>query len=142
MLQIVWQSYLHLPCHETAFQILISAILWPLVFAYSHLSGLHYPIDILCGYLFGIFQDTPSIKRISISKKSIFSLALELLPLYISILYYKIIFQLQWRLRWSLFFCLENLFYSVRISITIGAIKNKNTEIYFKVLYSPLVRLE
>jgi undecaprenyl-diphosphatase len=77
------------------FKYLFLLFLWPLVFAYSHLSGLHYPIDILCGYLFGIFQDTPSIKRISISKKSIFSLALELLPLYISILYYKIIFQLQ-----------------------------------------------
>jgi undecaprenyl-diphosphatase len=31
--------------------------LWPLVFAYSRIYlGLHYPIDILCGYLFGIFS--------------------------------------------------------------------------------------
>lgn len=28
--------------------------LWPLIFAYSRIYlGLHYPIDILCGYLFG-----------------------------------------------------------------------------------------
>jgi undecaprenyl-diphosphatase len=31
--------------------------LWPLVFAYSRIYlGLHYPIDILSGYLFGIFS--------------------------------------------------------------------------------------
>lgn len=30
--------------------------IWPLVFAYSRIYlGLHYPGDILCGYLFGIF---------------------------------------------------------------------------------------
>lgn len=30
--------------------------LWPLIFAYSRIYlGLHYPIDILAGYLFGIF---------------------------------------------------------------------------------------
>lgn len=29
--------------------------LWPLVFAYSRIYlGLHYPLDILCGYLFGM----------------------------------------------------------------------------------------
>lgn len=29
--------------------------LWPLIFAYSRIYlGLHYPLDILCGYLFGI----------------------------------------------------------------------------------------
>lgn len=31
--------------------------LWPLIFAYSRIYlGLHYPIDILCGFLFGIFS--------------------------------------------------------------------------------------
>lgn len=30
--------------------------LWPLIFAYSRIYlGLHYPGDILCGYLYGIF---------------------------------------------------------------------------------------
>lgn len=29
--------------------------LWPLIFAYSRIYlGLHYPLDIVCGYLFGI----------------------------------------------------------------------------------------
>lgn len=31
--------------------------LWPLIFAYSRIYlGLHYPLDILCGYLFGMFS--------------------------------------------------------------------------------------
>jgi undecaprenyl-diphosphatase len=31
--------------------------LWPLVFAYSRIYlGLHYPLDILCGYIWGIFM--------------------------------------------------------------------------------------
>ncbi|MGA9637934.1 phosphatase PAP2 family protein [Flavobacterium sp.] len=31
--------------------------LWPLVFAYSRIYlGLHYPLDILCGYLFGLLS--------------------------------------------------------------------------------------
>lgn len=31
--------------------------LWPLIFAYSRIYlGLHYPIDILCGYLFGMLS--------------------------------------------------------------------------------------
>ncbi len=33
--------------------------LWPLIFAYSRIYlGLHFPGDILCGYLFGIFSGT------------------------------------------------------------------------------------
>tara|TARA_R110000868_G_scaffold151686_1_gene376235 strand:+ start:62 stop:625 length:564 start_codon:yes stop_codon:yes gene_type:complete len=39
------------------FKYLFLLFLWPLVFAYSRIYlGLHYPIDILCGYLFGIFS--------------------------------------------------------------------------------------
>jgi undecaprenyl-diphosphatase len=31
--------------------------LWPLIFAYSRIYlGLHYPVDILTGYLFGVFS--------------------------------------------------------------------------------------
>jgi undecaprenyl-diphosphatase len=31
--------------------------LWPLIFAYSRIYlGLHYPVDILSGYLFGVFS--------------------------------------------------------------------------------------
>lgn len=35
----------------------ILLFLWPLIFAYSRIYlGLHYPLDIFCGYLFGIFS--------------------------------------------------------------------------------------
>ncbi|MBF6609217.1 MAG: phosphatase PAP2 family protein [Flavobacterium sp.] len=31
--------------------------LWPLIFAYSRIYlGLHYPLDIICGYIYGIFM--------------------------------------------------------------------------------------
>ena len=33
--------------------------IWPLIFAYSRIYlGLHYPFDIMCGYLFGILTGT------------------------------------------------------------------------------------
>ncbi|RZJ31936.1 MAG: phosphatase PAP2 family protein [Flavobacterium sp.] len=33
--------------------------IWPLIFAYSRIYlGLHYPLDILCGYIWGIFTAT------------------------------------------------------------------------------------
>lgn len=39
------------------FKYLFLLFLWPLIFAYSRIYlGLHYPIDIFCGYLFGIFS--------------------------------------------------------------------------------------
>lgn len=42
---------------KSHFKYLFLLFLWPLVFAYSRIYlGLHYPIDILCGYLFGIFS--------------------------------------------------------------------------------------
>ena len=45
---------------QTVFQVyFILLFLWPLIFAYSRIYlGLHYPIDILCGYLFGVFSGT------------------------------------------------------------------------------------
>jgi undecaprenyl-diphosphatase len=37
------------------FRYTILLFLWPLIFAYSRIYlGLHYPLDILCGYLFGM----------------------------------------------------------------------------------------
>jgi undecaprenyl-diphosphatase len=46
--------YLLMKSHFKYFYLLF---LWPLVFAYSRIYlGLHYPIDILCGYLFGFLS--------------------------------------------------------------------------------------
>jgi undecaprenyl-diphosphatase len=37
--------------------------LWPLIFAYSRIYlGLHYPLDILCGYLFGMLTGFSAFK--------------------------------------------------------------------------------
>ncbi|MES2238764.1 MAG: phosphatase PAP2 family protein [Bacteroidota bacterium] len=37
------------------FKYTLLLFLWPLIFAYSRIYlGLHYPLDILCGYLFGM----------------------------------------------------------------------------------------
>ncbi|MES2544966.1 MAG: phosphatase PAP2 family protein [Bacteroidota bacterium] len=37
--------------------------LWPFVFAYSRIYlGLHYPLDILCGYLWGILMAVMALK--------------------------------------------------------------------------------
>lgn len=48
--------YLRLRRYSSYFVILF---LWPLIFAYSRIYlGLHYPIDIFCGYLFGVFSGT------------------------------------------------------------------------------------
>jgi undecaprenyl-diphosphatase len=46
-------SFLYLTFKKD-FRYLWLLFLWPLVFAYSRIYlGLHYPLDILCGYLFG-----------------------------------------------------------------------------------------
>jgi undecaprenyl-diphosphatase len=45
--------YLNLKRYSKYFYVLF---LWPLIFAYSRIYlGLHYPVDILSGYLFGLF---------------------------------------------------------------------------------------
>jgi hypothetical protein len=90
-----------------------------LSFAYSHLSDYNYPIDILCGYLFGIFQDTPSIKRISISK-SIFSLALETSRYTFQSYTIKKFFNYN-----VVALLFRKFILQCKDSITIGAIKNK-----------------
>jgi undecaprenyl-diphosphatase len=47
--------------------------LWPLIFAYSRIYlGLHYPIDILSGYLFGIFSGYSVFKIYQIVQKKYF----------------------------------------------------------------------
>lgn len=46
--------YLNLKNYSKYFYFLF---LWPLIFAYSRIYlGLHYPVDILSGYLFGLFS--------------------------------------------------------------------------------------
>lgn len=47
--------------------------LWPLIFAYSRIYlGLHYPLDILCGYLFGLFSGFMMYKIYQIIQKKYF----------------------------------------------------------------------
>ena len=49
--------------------------LWPLVFAYSRIYlGLHYPLDIICGYIFGIFSGYLIFKIYQALKKKYFPL--------------------------------------------------------------------
>lgn len=48
--------------------------LWPLIFAYSRIYlGLHYPVDIMCGYLFGIFSGFMFFKIYQVVQKKYFS---------------------------------------------------------------------
>lgn len=48
--------------------------LWPLIFAYSRIYlGLHYPVDIMCGYLFGIFSGFMFFKIYQAMQKKYFS---------------------------------------------------------------------
>jgi len=47
--------------------------LWPMVFAYSRIYlGLHYPLDILCGYLFGLSSGFVVYKAYKIAKVKYF----------------------------------------------------------------------
>lgn len=42
---------------KSQFKYLGFLFLWPLIFAYSRIYlGLHYPLDIICGYIFGAFS--------------------------------------------------------------------------------------
>lgn len=48
--------------------------LWPLIFAYSRIYlGLHYPLDIICGYLFGAFSGFLTFKLYQIFQNKYFS---------------------------------------------------------------------
>lgn len=47
--------------------------LWPLIFAYSRIYlGLHYPLDIVSGYLFGTFSGFMMFKLYKIAQKRYF----------------------------------------------------------------------
>jgi len=47
--------------------------LWPLIFAYSRIYlGLHYPLDIICGYLFGFIMGFLTFKLHQIIQKKYF----------------------------------------------------------------------
>ncbi|MCG9791404.1 phosphatase PAP2 family protein [Flavobacterium algicola] len=49
--------------------------LWPLIFAYSRIYlGLHYPGDILCGYLFGAFSGYAVFKMYKLAQIKYFPL--------------------------------------------------------------------
>lgn len=62
--------YLILKRHFKYFGLLF---LWPLVFAYSRIYlGLHYPIDIICGYLCGLILGFLMCKIYKIAQKKYF----------------------------------------------------------------------
>ncbi|WP_369766164.1 phosphatase PAP2 family protein [Flavobacterium sp. WC2429] len=49
-------SFLYFTLRKYSFYFIL-LFLWPLIFAYSRIYlGLHYPLDIFCGYVFGIFS--------------------------------------------------------------------------------------
>ncbi|RTZ02855.1 phosphatase PAP2 family protein [Flavobacterium sp. RSP49] len=52
---------------------MVFLFLWPLVFAYSRIYlGLHYPLDILSGYLCGVIFGTLMFKGYTIAQKKYF----------------------------------------------------------------------
>jgi undecaprenyl-diphosphatase len=55
------------------FQYFWLLFLWPLIFAYSRIYlGLHYPLDIICGYLFGAIMGFLMFKLYLFAKNKIF----------------------------------------------------------------------
>ena len=55
------------------FKYLWLLFLWPLIFAYSRIYlGLHYPLDIICGYFFGAIMGFLMFKLYQIAQKKIF----------------------------------------------------------------------
>jgi undecaprenyl-diphosphatase len=56
------------------FKYLWLLFLWPLIFAYSRIYlGLHYPLDIICGYLCGLILGYLMFKLYQIAQKKNFS---------------------------------------------------------------------
>ena len=58
---------------KSKFKYLGFLFLWPLLFAYSRIYlGLHYPLDIISGYIFGAFSGFLCYKLFLITKKKYF----------------------------------------------------------------------
>lgn len=58
---------------KSKFKYLGFLFLWPLIFAYSRIYlGLHYPLDIVSGYIFGAFSGFLCYKVFQISQKKYF----------------------------------------------------------------------
>ena len=58
---------------KSKFNYLGFLFLWPLVFAYSRIYlGLHYPLDIISGYIFGAFSGFLCYKLFQITQKKYF----------------------------------------------------------------------
>jgi undecaprenyl-diphosphatase len=59
---------------KSKFKYLGFLFLWPLLFAYSRIYlGLHYPLDIVSGYVFGAFSGFLCYKLYQITQKKYFS---------------------------------------------------------------------
>ena len=58
---------------KSKFKYLGFLFLWPIVFAYSRIYlGLHYPLDIISGYIFGAFSGFLCYKLFQITQKKYF----------------------------------------------------------------------
>jgi undecaprenyl-diphosphatase len=58
---------------KSKFKYLGFLFLWPLIFAYSRIYlGLHYPLDIISGYIFGAFSGFLCYKLFQIAQKKYF----------------------------------------------------------------------
>jgi undecaprenyl-diphosphatase len=68
-------TFLYLAVGRRYFKFFGFLVLWPFLFAYSRIYlGLHYPGDILTGYLFGIFSGFLVFKCYQIIQKKYFSI--------------------------------------------------------------------